>query len=167
MPMEPEILALRLPHQIKAAVAALTDLTFSELCSDNPIIKNYVELPTNSSAMVYLMRTGLWRTLTNIEAEIAEISPLVSKYEEMVFFFLQNSAAQYALPKDFTESSPAGTFIEQLMDECEEDDIDAFRGGIERDFAFEELTLLQRKLIKLMDAKEKLQRALLVEQPRS
>ncbi len=167
MPTELEVVSLRLPRNIHAAAAALTDLNFGEPCPDDPTEKNYVELPTNSSAMVYLMRTGLARTLANIEAEIAEISPLVSKYEEMAFFFLKNSTAQYALPNDFTECSPVGTFIEQLMDECEEDDIDAFRSGIERDFAFEELALLQRKLIKLMDAKEKLQRALLVEQPRS
>ena len=104
-----EVISLRLPHQIKAAVAALTDLNFGEL-SDDPTIKNYVELPTNSSAMVYLMRTGLARTLANIEAEIAELAPLVSQYEEIVFFFLDNLAAQHALPADFTDSSPAGTF---------------------------------------------------------
>lgn len=166
MTIEPEVFALRLPHEIKEVAAALTDLNFGELCSDDPIEKNYVELPTNSSAMVYLMRTGLARTLANIEAEIAEISPLVNKYEEMMFFFVKNRAIHHVLPADFAEGSAAGKFIAYLMKECEEDGIDVFAAGIERSFALEELAILQRNLMKLMNAKDKLQRALQVEQPR-
>lgn len=103
--------------------------------------------------------------MTNLETEIAETSALVSKYEAMMFFFLKDRTAKFVLPTDFPQSNPAGIFIAQLMEECDEDGIDVFVSGIERSFALEELALLQRKFIKLTEAKEKIQRALQLKCP--
>ena len=162
---EKSTFALRLPPELKAAARALTSTSFIEPVGDGSGLVNHIALRSINEAILFLMRKGVKAVLHDLEPEIAAARDEHAAWQEVVRFFLANPAADWALPTNFPDDTPARKLADEHVSAFADDepsgtdDVDALsERAISRRTALEELSISQNVLASRIATKGALQR---------
>jgi hypothetical protein len=167
-----EAFALRMPPELKRAAKALTEVGFLEPGTHEGTF-NHICPRSINDAIVYLTRTGIRQTLACLEKEIIRVREEHALWQEFVSFFMNNPTADMAFPVNFPEGSTARRWISDALKETESvlqdgedpNDYGCLVDGVNRASAADEFARSQRMLMKLIDAKGMLQKALISPPP--
>jgi hypothetical protein len=151
---------MRMLPEVEEAAMELTKVSFY----DGRDYAYHITPYNMSSALLYLVFAGLRETLKNLENEIDRTVKQEAELKEVMSFFISNPCAKRALPYNFPEASPARTFLLQMIANWDDDDRVA---GAARPVVADLFAGTQQDLLRLIEAKGAVQRALKLDAPDS
>ena len=158
--------ALRIPPQLKIAATAMSKVSFDEWNADFSLAHGGFHSGSINDALIYLVRHGAKHAIRNMEPGLNDAQASLDFWSEVAQFFLKHPERDRAYAADF--DSPMRREIEEMDAEIAAEYSDCEtkpEQGFGRDGAFSELSSVQGRVRRLVDALKELRAA--IEQPRA